>query len=113
MPTAQASATAAASTMTATSAVPAGAPALSHPLFQAILALMPPIGSHWDDDDRISWHSLWDDAIDIIYHQPETDISIGAAPAPAPTPANGSTASSGTNGTSNGSSTGTASSTGT
>jgi hypothetical protein len=76
--------TQAANTITAASAVPAGAPALSHPLFAAILALMPPIGSHWDDEDRISWHSLWDDAIDILYHQPDNDISITAAPPPPP-----------------------------
>jgi|SRR5215475_2348342 len=87
--------TQAANTISAASAVPAGAPALSHPLFAAILALMPPIGSHWDDDDRISWHSLWDDAIDILYHQPETDISITASPPPsangsAPVPSDGS-----------------------
>lgn len=83
-PTTPAVVQAAANTITATAAVPVGAPPLSHPLIAAILALMPPVGSHWDDDDRISWHHLWDDAIDILYHQPDNPIIIAPAPPPAP-----------------------------
>jgi hypothetical protein len=86
-PTVTQAATATATTIAASNAIPAGAPALSDPLIQAILAKMPPLGSHWDDDDRMSWTTLWLEGINIVYHQSEQNITVGVAPTPAPTPA--------------------------
>ena len=98
-PTVTQAATSAATTIATSNSLPPGAPALSDPLIQAILAKMPPLGSHWDDDDRMSWTTLWLEGINIVYHQSEQDIQVTTAPpapAPAPTdssaaPSNGST----------------------
>jgi hypothetical protein len=100
-PTVAQAATQAATTIQTSNSLPAGAPALSDPLIQAILAKMPPLGTHWDDDDRRSWLHLWIESVNLVYHQSESDMSVTTAPpAPAPAPAPAPT-----DGSSNGSST--------
>jgi hypothetical protein len=64
---------------------------------------MPPLGTHWDDDDRRSWLHLWIESVNLVYHQSESDMSVTTAP-PSPAPSNGSSNGSSSSSSSDGSS---------
>src|SRR5215475_4712418 len=61
-----------------------GTAATSQPFIIGLLQALPPVGSHWDHEDRVSWLQAADAIFDILYHQPEHDISISATPPDAP-----------------------------